>query len=201
MKYAREYLSESKEMSDLIHVARPSLLGKNLTFKTTADALSYNDGHREQKIPYSDILSIRSIKYGGFGKGQKLETQKQATIKTRSNGVLKMRSHHFESLGSFHDRSETYDALLRELSKQVASKNPDAEFVQGSRTLFFVWISLLILSIVLALLLSLAILGGAENTLSVLIGIAVSFAMMSFSWRSIKLNRPRSFDISDAPLN
>ncbi len=188
-------------MSDLIHVARPSLLGTNLIFETSADALSYNDGHREHKIPYSDILSIRSIKYGGFGKGQKLETQKQATIKTRANGVLKMRSHHFESLGSFHDRSETYDALLRELSKRVASKNPDAEFVQGSKTLFFVWISLFILSIVLALLLSLAILGGAENTLSVLAGIAVSFAMMSFSWRSIKLNRPRSFDISNAPLN
>ena len=151
-------------------------------------------GGKTTSIPYSDIKSVRILSYANFG-----EIHYQCTVKTRSFGKFKIRSHSYQSAGAFEDRTETYFSLVRDLCRHVHAGNPDAQFVNGSGWIQTLWLVVLIVAAVGWLFLALMLLGGAdlEDSLTFFVLLAL---ITSFSGRWIMRNKPELFDPLSPPL-
>jgi hypothetical protein len=174
-------------MNEPTHEVRASLLDKRRLYRLGDDALHWQDAEREGQLAYADIVQVRLINYPSIG-----GNNGQCTVSDRSGKKLKIRSHHYESLGSFEDRSETYVPFVRALSLRVASAAPNARLVEGSTVMWVVWLVLLLLVGLTAVLLLLAVLegitlaGGAIGALVALVIFAPSV------WRMVRQGRTRS---------
>jgi len=125
---------ESVPLTGLTYSVRPNLFSGPQTYELQSDALVVRKGAKTRRVPYGDIKSLRLIDYANFG-----GRQRQCTLKTDAHGKLKVRSHHYVSLGNFENRSTTFDPFIRELCGCIRTANPDAEFVRGSGSLQIVW--------------------------------------------------------------
>jgi hypothetical protein len=145
-------------------------------------------------IPYSDIRSVRIISYANFG-----GIHYQCTIKTRSFGKFTIRSHSYQSLGDFEDRTETYFSLVRDLCRYVHAGNPDAQFVNGSGWLQTLWLVVLLFAAIGWIVLVLMLLGGADlqDSATFFVILAVTTAL---GGRWFMRNKPELFDPMAPPL-
>lgn len=171
-------------MADPIHAVRNSLIDATQTYRLGDDALVWQDGDRSEQRRYADIASVHLISYPGYG-GQPL----QCTLKDRAGKKIKIRSHHYVSLGNFEDRTATYGPFIRELAARLGTHGQDVAFHCGSRIMWAVWVTLFWLSLLVLVGYVFALIGGVEiswNTISPLVVLVVflpvSRAMMGQSW-------------------
>lgn len=116
-------------MTPQTHSARPSLFGKETTYRTTETALTIETEGGTVEIPYSDVTQVRLITYGGFD-----GVQAQTTVHSKSGTKARIRSHHYYSLNNFENRGATYSSLVRDLVRRVATANPGVRLVAGAGT-------------------------------------------------------------------
>ena len=181
-------------MTELTYVFRASLLAKDQTFRFGADALHWQDEKVEGQMALAEIVLVRLIKFPSFG-----GDQHYCDVRDQSGAKVRIRSHHYKSMGAFEDRSETYVPFVRELILRVASASPQAKFIAGSSRMWYLWLGLLVLSVVVAVLLVMALLGGASLSGGI-IGPIVVFAILGPGmWRLVRRGREREFDPDNPP--
>lgn len=179
-------------MTTLKHLVRPHLFAHEQCYTLEADALRFQVRGKDRSLPYSDITSVRVLSYANFG-----GVQYQCTVKSGAHGKLTIRSHHYQSLGAFQDRTDTYFPLVRELCRRVHDHNPQAQFIRGSGWIQTLWLGVLILTILGWVVLGLMLLGGGAD-----LDGSVTFALLlifitSISARWLWRSKPDLFD----PLN
>ena len=151
-------------------------------------------GGKTTSIPYSDIKSVRILSYANFG-----EIHYQCTVKTRSFGKFKIRSHSYQSAGAFEDRTETYFSLVRDLCRHVHAGNPDAQFVNGSGWIQTLWLVVLVFAALGWVVLVLMLLGGADLQDAAALFVMLTF-MTALGGRWFSRNKPELFDPMEPPL-
>lgn len=174
---------------------RPHLFSGVQTFSLEDDSLAVEAGGAATRIPYTDIESIRLIRYANVE-----ELQAQCTIKTKAHGELTVRSHHFKSLGAFEDRSATYAPFIRELCRRVHAANAEAKFIWGSRGLQIAWLIVFALAAAGGLIWIAVLLAGTESLLSVVSAFAVLLLAGLLGLRSFAANKVEYFDPSNPPV-
>jgi len=122
-------------MQEISHSVRNSLLGRERTYTLAGSGVEWRDNKSRGQVPYTSVSSIGLLSYmsldGQIG---------QCTIRSRKHGQLKLRSHSYEKLGVFDNRSATYGPFVRALCKRVAQANPEARFQAGNDTLWLLWL-------------------------------------------------------------
>lgn len=181
-------------MTTIVHEVRPSLLGATYSYRLEDDVLHWQAGRSKGHIAFADITRIRLVTYVADG-----ETQGQCTLKQRSGKPLKIRTHHYNGLGDFENRTPTYRPFIRELCRRVATASPQARFLAGSTVMWYVWIALIVLCSVVSVLLVLALLGGAPSLFELMFGLTIMVGAIPFVWRQIRRGGQNEFDPQDPP--
>jgi hypothetical protein len=165
------------------------------SYELGPDALRFRSHSATQTIPYSDIESVRVIDYANMG-----EVHGQCTLKARGRRKLKIRSHHFLSLGAFENRTQSYAPFVCELCRRVHAANPQARFLNGSGWLQILWLVVLGFSgIGWVMWLATIIEGG--RSLEAVAGYFVGLSLATiFSWRWFVRSKPNSFDPTQPPF-
>ena len=158
------------------------------------DALHWKSEKREGHIPYADIRKMRLIAYANTG-GE----QYQCAVSTLRQGKIKIRSHHYVSLGNFEDRTATYAPFIRALLDRVAAASPQAAFRAGGLGYQIMWISVFVLDVSVLVLMGLALLGSADVSLNIMAVLAGMVLILPFIWRQIGRNRGHRFDPAAPP--
>lgn len=182
-------------MTKTEHIVRASMLDTARTYHIGDDALNWQDDRTNGRIAFTEVAKIVLIDYPSIG-----GSQGQCVVRSRSGKKLKIRSHHYESLGSFEDRSLTYRHFVRELCRRVAVAAPDARFVTGSTVLWFVWLTLLVLCALVGSLVVWALVGEVSFPLGSVAAIAVLIAFGPIVWRMVREGPSQSFDPNDPPF-
>lgn len=175
----------------LHHSVRNSLIDRECTYTLESDQLSAEAKGGADRIPYADITSVQLIGYAGSG-----SRQFQARLKRRGGKPVKIRSHHYVSLGNFEDRTQTYAPFIRELCVRVADRSPDSVFVRGSTALWILWLIVcLLVAFVAILAVSTATLPGAPSWPAFL----VLFGAVPLIWREARKGPKTRFDPRSPP--
>ena len=117
------------------------------------------------------------------------------TLKTKSQGKIKLKNQHYKGFASFEERSRTYVPFVAALHKKLERKN--VTFVKGIGVLFYVVVGLL-------LLMGLAYLGLAiflftENWwISLFMLLALAFILFK-SIPFLKKNKPGTYTVETIP--
>jgi hypothetical protein len=181
-------------MSEPEHIVRASLIDRERVWSLGPDRLYWREQTRSGEIPYEDIREVRVIGYGALG-GRMF----QCTLRRRDAGKLKLRSHHYASLGNFEDRTATYAPFIRELVRRVAEHSPQARFLAGSSALWIVWLVIGFLWAVAAILVVAALLDGAVAP-GAGIGAMLVFAISApLVWQQVREGGGVEFDPENPP--
>lgn len=183
-------------MTTIVHEVRPSLLGATYSYRFEDDALHWQAGRSKGQIAFADITRIRLVTYVADG-----ETQGQCTLKQRSGKPLKIRTHHYNGLGDFEDRTSTYSPFIRELCRRAATASPQARFLAGSSAMWYVWLAILVLCCSVSVLLLLALSGGAPSWIGMMLGLAFMATAIPFVWRQFRRGGQKDFDPQDPPAD
>jgi len=178
------------------HTVRNSLIDRQRAWTIGPDALHWREARRQGSIPYGDIRQVRLISYANTG-GE----QYQCVVTAAGRGRVKIRSHHYVSLGNFEDRTATYAPLIRDLLKRVAAASPGATFVAGSIGLLIVWMVVLLLFILGVATAVLAYFDGLAGTWKFAITVGVLILSGPLIWRRLAAGAVRPFDPADPPPN
>jgi hypothetical protein len=190
-------------MSFTAHSVRNSMPSNELTFRLTDDALETEETGKITKTPYGEIEQLNLISYStSVGKSSNLEESGhihgQLSIKSKTGKPIKVRSHHFKSIGSYEDRSASYAPFVRELCQRVASANPAAGFFSGSVGLRYMWLGLLIFLVLVGAMLGLVLIAGNWK-MDVIVGCIIAAFGASVAWRNFQSNQRQTFDAANPP--
>jgi hypothetical protein len=125
--------------------------------------------------------------------------QFQCTVRGRKGGKVKIRSHHYRSLGNFEDRSGTYAPFIRELVHRISARSSQARFLAGSSVTWAVWLTLAVLWVGVVVLLIAALLDGATLPRAGIAAIVICLIAGPFIWRRIRQGSGREFDPAHPP--
>jgi hypothetical protein len=117
---------QSAKATPLAHEVRGSLIEASRTYVISEDRLSWRDATASGAMLFEDIRTVHLLGYPSAG-GQHL----QCTLTDRFGGKLKLRSHHYVSLGSFESRAASYGPLVRAVVERAAGAGDRTQFRQG----------------------------------------------------------------------
>ena len=182
-------------MAELQHAVRIHLFARECVYRLGAEALHWRGGDAEGQAAYGEIVKVWLMRYTGGGG----ETG-QCVVTFKSGKSVKVRSHHYVSLGQFESRAETYVPFVRALCARVASANPQAAFVSGSTALRRVWLVVLLLLLAVLLVVGMAAYDGELAWSSGALFLVFWIGSALFAWRSLQANRLQSFDPGKPPV-
>ena len=183
-------------MPERSHVVRTSLHTRERSYSLGPNALHWKEDEGEGQIEYADIHQMRLVSYLYYN-----YMHRQCTLHVRSGGKTCIRSHHYESLGKFDDRTETYVPLVRELARRIASSNPQAHFLAGGTGLWFIWLVVLLLCVLALIFLVLVILEGTSLPRG---AYSILFLIIIFgplAWHMMGRNKQSAFDPANIPAD
>ena len=176
---------------------RPHSFARTQIYELEGDGLHVReDGKAEKRVPFAAITSVSLISYANFG-----GSQKQCAIGTQGHGTLKVRSHHYVSLGQFEDRSTGYTSFVRELCRRVHAANPAAQFTRGSGSLRIVWSIVLVLALFGWIGMIAAVRESAASMWNFASGFVVLALCTLLGLRAFTGNKVQHFDPSNPPQN
>ena len=182
--------------AELNHTVRNSLIADEMAFELSENALQWQGGKKVGLLAYADIGKIALISYPSFG-----SSQYQCTIHHRGGRKIKIRSHHYQSLNVFEDRSRSYAPFIRELCRRVAAGNGNVHFISGSTAMWLVYLFLVLLMAGVGILLLMALL---ENLSSVTraAGALMALALLGPGiWRMRRQGQGAAFDPENPPVS
>jgi hypothetical protein len=181
-------------MTETTHSVRNSLIDRERLFRLGSDALLWSGAGGEGSLPYASVRDVRLIAYGSPA-GETF----QCTLRSRTHGKIKIRSHHYANLGLFEDRSATYTPFIRELATRIAAESPNARFLAGSTALWVVWLVIGLLGVGVAVLLILSLFDGVPPAGAGLIAVVICLAAVPLIWRRVREGSARTFDPAAPP--
>lgn len=181
-------------MTGPTHTVRNSLIDKVRTFTLRADALHWSEDGGQGELAYDDVRDMRLVAYASPG-GQTF----QCTLRGHKGGKVKLRSHHYESVGMFEDRTATYAPFVQDLARRAAAAAPDAKFVAGSTALWIVWLVVGVLCALVVVLLILSLFEGLPAAGAALVAIVICLAAIPRVWRHAREGNARAFDPAAPP--
>ncbi|AKI01531.1 hypothetical protein IMCC20628_02836 [Hoeflea sp. IMCC20628] len=144
----------------LLHSVRNGLMDKESLFALEPDRLFWSGKSGTDSVAYADIISVRLTSYSISARGSE-GTHYQAKVSRRGGRSIKIRSHHYVSLGNYENRSDSYAPFIRELCRRIASHAPKARFFSGSTALWVFWIVAALLFVLGAVFLAAMVYMGA----------------------------------------
>ncbi len=184
--------------SEPTHRVRSYIFAKDRTYRISSEALWWEEGGVEGQVQFSDIDQVRLISYAALG-----PDQHRCIVRDKTGKMVRISLHHFKRFGWFEDRSQSYAALVRELTQRVASANPQARFVAGSTRLWLLSIATLVVAglTVLAIAFVFTMVGLGRVPLIEGLKLVVVFVVMAVilpgAWRGVRSGRARQFDPSE----
>jgi hypothetical protein len=149
------------------------------------------DGQLVLTVPYSYVRRVRLA----FAPGRMQQTRFLAEL-TGARSQLTLTSMHFKGIGSFEDRFDTFEPLIRKVVAGVAAANPSAEFRAGERPAYYglmLVFNILAFGFLALVVLALPIsIGDVSMTSLIKLGIVLISLPLMFSWAVN--SRPRRFD-------
>lgn len=176
------------------YATRNSLVDVECTYTACRNSLFICRGSSELRVPYGDVTRVRLFSYAGGG-GETF----QATLHRRHGKPVKIRSHHYRSLGSFEDRTRTYAPFIRELTQRVALASPGARFIAGSTGLWVMWLGVFALVALLAMMLVGVLIGGGSSAGPIFVTAIVLAIGAPIAWRQFQRGPASSFDPANPP--
>jgi hypothetical protein len=181
-------------MTGLIHTVRASLLDRERNWRLGDEALEWEAGGLTGSVRFDDVGKLQLIDYAGPG-----GRHRQLKVTARDGTSLRLRSHHYRSLGSFENRSRSYAPFVRELIRRVGAANPKARFEAGSTGLWLAWSIVALLLAALVALVPIALLDGAYSWGGLAVALLLIVGSGPFVWRSVWRARTAEFDPAAPP--
>lgn len=181
-------------MAGPTHEVRNSLIDSTRHFGVEDDGLTWEEGDRRDSRRFQDIKSVHLIAYPGYG-GKHL----QCTLTDRKGKKIKIRSHHYISLGNFQNRSQSYGPFVQLLTAGLGLHGQSVTFYCGSKIMRAVWAVLFWLSILVLVGYLFAIIGGVALSWATIATIAIFVTLLPTSWAMIRQNKPETFDPNAPP--
>jgi hypothetical protein len=129
------------------HRFRLNAFGKERAYCLEPDALVYDEGGKQHRIPYADIRSAHVYSTPRF-RGQVL---RRTILRGAFPGKHIIAAAHFAGVGSQEDRSESYFPFVDALLKRIEAANPDLTIYAGQPLALFVfWVFMLLVFIAMA---------------------------------------------------
>lgn len=147
------------------------------------------------RLDFAAIAAIR-LQYGAT----RADFARYNCHVTGRSGAYTIVSTHFDSLGSFSDRRETYAPFVRALVARAAAANPQCRFHAGVGPAQF-WLTVLFLFAALAIVAVAALSLGIPPLWYLYLKIAVIAVLLPVAFVWIKRNRPRRFDPKAIPAD
>ena len=181
---------------------RMSGILKEETFTLGDQSLAISD---RGTVAFSDIRKIRTYDYPGVsfpGGAQLAPGAKRCVIWPKSGHAIVLSNNHFVAMGSFEDRSGTYDPFIAALVRDVSAANAETIFVSGMPTaLWITWIVLVGIVLLMVPVLVLAMIGtildgkgiSAGLIVPALVLLGVVFGLRSLL-RTLRRNWPRRYN-------
>ena len=183
-------------MTGPTHSVRNSLIDRERTFSLGTEALQWKETGRHGELPYAAISRMRLIAYPSTG-GE----HRQCSLFASRGRKIKLRSHHYRSLGAFDDRTDTYAPFVRELSRRIAAASPGAKFLAGSTSMWLVWLGLSTLIAVVGILLLTVVVGGEVLQAGVIAPLVVLAIVVPGAWKILRRGKAVEFDPAEPPAD
>lgn len=183
-------------MSDQIHEVRNNLADATRAFRLEPDAVSWRQGDHQERLLFSDIASLHLTSYSDLQ-----ELQRQCTLTDRAGKTLRIRSHHYVSLGNFEDRTSTYAAFIRALIDRLAAEGSSVAFEQGSRFMALVWTAIFWLSALMIVGFVALLFRGEGVSLGAFVPIVILLGFLAFSRVMIGQSKAGPFDPNLPPAD
>lgn len=182
-------------MSDVTHEVRNSLVDATRVFDLEPDAVGWREGDHQDRLRFSDVVSLHLSSYSDLE-----GIQRQCTITDRAGKPLKIRSHHYVSLGNFENRTSTYAPFIRALIDCLSSEGSNVVFLQGSRIMSLVWTAMFGISAVMIVGFVALLFGGEGVSLSGLVPIFILLGFLGFFKVMMGQSKYSSFDPKAPPV-
>ncbi len=181
-------------MTVVTHEVRNSLIDPARNFRTNSEGLQWQAGGETSAKNFSEIVTLHLISYPGYG-GQPL----QCTLIDRAGKKIKIRSHHYVSLGNFEDRTATYGPLIRELIAGLEATGDQVHFYRGSNMMRAVWSVLFWLSVLVLIGCGFTLIGGAGLSFGAIAPMTVVAVFLPVCWAMIGRSKAGVFDPKAPP--
>lgn len=188
--------NERKHIVTMTHSVRNSVRAKHTTYSLGESGLDLEQDGVVMTVPYGDIKRVNLIAYAATN-----GRQGQLSLLTRTGEKLVVRSHHFQGLGQFENRSETYGQLVRGLLQRISIANPVAVFVTGSNLYWYLWAMVLALSVIVAAILVYALVAATPPIFPMIMSISFIVFCGFIAWHSLGTSRQTPFDPDAPPAN
>jgi hypothetical protein len=184
----------TNDMSELTHAVRANAFETVRTFRFGEDVLYWEEDDARGYMAYADVRHVQLNPDITFA-----TDRAQCVLRDVSGRMLTLTSHHFEGLGRFRNRAQTYAPLVRAVLQRVAADAPEAKFEAGSTTKLAMTLALATIFAILGTLMTLAI----SDLLSVGTGAVAVLCVLAVSgpvcWYVLQRGGTRTFDPSDPP--
>jgi hypothetical protein len=170
-------IGKQTEMSELRHSARANKFVKDATFQLGERAVSWQQDGQSGQMAFADVREVTLNPELTLSR-----KQAQCVLRDSRGREITLTSHHFESLGVFKSRMDTYTPFVRKMLQQVAAAAPDAKFTLGSTTKMIMALALAFIFAVLFGLLIMAQMGVASFANGALIVAFVATAFAPGLW-------------------
>jgi len=179
-------------MNELRHAVRANAFEKERTFRLGEEVLYWEEPGAGGRMAYADVREVQ------LNPDLKFATDRaRCALRDRAGIVVTLTSHHFEGLGVYRDRTDTYTPLVRMLLRRVANAAPDARFVSGSTTKLAMVLALGSIFVILAALMVMALAGAASLQLGALIVVGALVVLAPVSWYVLSRCGTKPFDPTD----
>jgi len=157
--------------------------------------LAWQSEDASGRLDFAAIAAIR-LQYGAT----RADFVRYNCHVTGHSGAYTIVSTHFDSLGNFSDRRETYAPFVRALIARAAAANPRCRFQAGVSPAQF-WLTVVLLFVSLVILAIAALSLGVPALWYLYLKIAVIIVLLPVAFLWIKRNRPRRFDPNAIPAD
>jgi hypothetical protein len=176
----------SESADDPVYGYKPSLLGAPWQFRLRGDALEWQVGRHEGRVPYGRIARVR-LSY----RPSTLQTRRfLAEVWSAGGPKLPIASASWRSTVEQENLEAAYSAFIRELHRRIAAAGTQATFQTGSPALLY-WPGVAIVAaaaLAIGLLAVRALMLGQWSAAAIVVGFLVLFAWQGVTFFS--RNRP-----------
>jgi hypothetical protein len=181
-------------MSELTHAVRANAFEKVRTYRFGEDVLYWEEDDARGYMAYADVRYVQLNPDITFA-----TDRAQCVLRDVTGRMLTLTSHHFEGLGRFRNRAETYAPLVRAVLHRVATDAPEAKFEAGSTTKLAMALALATIFAILGVLMALSLADALTVETGAAAVVCVLAVLAPACWYVMQRGGTRTFDPTDPP--
>jgi len=182
----------------VVHSARLGLGKPEISYDLTSAELMLRDGNKAETIGLKDITKLHFSTYIADALVDQSDIHGRLSIHARNRKPIVMPSHHFQGVGDYMDRGETYRAFIKELAQTISANNLRIKVTTGSQIWRYLYLAALIVLSVLMFLVLLGLVFG-DGGGSLLTGIVLLATGLAGAWYGYRSSKPQDLDLNNLP--